>query len=178
MNEENVPDANSNTSTETEPNTVENTETTVEETKEESIEEVKAKLAKAEELAKNQRIRAEKAEKNAKESNVESKVKGDMSLQDIRALQDVHDEDVDDVVEWAKFKKISVAEARKSDNIKTLLKDKEEKRKAAAFTNTGSARRSSVKLSDEDIVEAASRGEFPEDPEVLARAETNLKKKK
>jgi hypothetical protein len=118
--------------------------------------------------------------KTKKESvQTESKViEGGLSIKDAKAIQDIHEDDVEDVVEWAKFKKISIAEAKKSDHIKTLLKEKEEQRKTAAASNTGIARRSSVKLSDAEVVERASKGEFPEDPAVLARAQENLKRKK
>ena len=64
-------------------------------------------LTKAKELAKNQKIRAEKAEqelKALKKAPEKETPKNDMSLKDIRALSDVHDDDVDSVVDWAKFR--------------------------------------------------------------------------
>jgi hypothetical protein len=152
---------------------------TVEETTEETIEQVRERLAKAEEFGKNQKIRAERAEKKAKEP-VSAVQSPDLSSKDIIALTraNVSDDDMDEVIDFAKYKKISVAEALKSSTVKGLLKEKEESRKTAQATNTGTARRGSVKLSDEEIVERAMRGELPEDPSVLARAQMNLKKKK
>lgn len=151
----------------------------VEETTEETTEELKARLAKAEEFGKNQKIRAERAEKKAKET-VTTESKPDVSYRDGIALvrANVSEDDMDEVIDFAKFKKISVAEALKTTAIKSILKEKEEIRKTAAATNTGSARRSSSKVSDEEIVERASRGEFPEDPMTLVRAEQNLKLKR
>lgn len=153
--------------------------TTPDEGAEESVEELKARLAKSEELATNYKVRAEKAEKKAKETPVvEPKPENGLSIKDWKALQDVHDDDVEEVVEWAKFKKITVAEAKKSPHIVTLLKEKQEQRKTAAATNTGPARRGSVKVSDEEVVEKAQKGQLPEDPEALAKARWNLIKGK
>jgi thiamine kinase-like enzyme len=116
--------------------------------------------------------------KSATTPTPKSEVKDDMSLKDIRALQDVHDDDVESVVEWAKFKKISVAEAKKSPHIQTLLRENNEFRKTAEANNTGTARRGSTKVSDEDIVANAEKDQVPEDPEVLAKARWNLKTKR
>lgn len=143
------------------------------------------KLKKAEEVAKNQKIRAEKAERELKklrETPPESETpKNDYSLQDIRALADVHDEDVEEVVEYAKFKKISVAEAKKSPVIQNFLKEKNESRKVAEATNTGATRRGSNKPSGQDLLEKASRGILPEndaDIERLAQARLDAKRRK
>jgi hypothetical protein len=156
-------------------------EVTSETTEEETVEEVKAKLAKATELADNYKVRAEKAEKKAKEVvQPATEAKGDLSSKDIIAINraNIHEDDLDEVIDYAKYKKISIGEALKSGVVKTLLKDKEEQRKTAAATNTGTARRSSVKVSDEEVVAQSERGQVPEDPEVLARARMNLRKKK
>lgn len=180
MENENVVVDNSNTTKETEPNTVENTETTVEETQEESVEEVKARLAKAEELANSYKVRAEKAEKKAKESiQVESKV-GELSSKDIIAINraNIHEDDLDEVVDYAKYKKISISEALKSNVVTTLLKDRAEHRKIAQGTNTGTAKRSSVKITDEEVLNKAAQNMLPEDPELLALARWNQRKKK
>lgn len=107
-----------------------------------------------------------------------SNLSSQYSIKDLKALQDVHEDDVETVVNWAKFNKITTAEAKKDSIIQTTLRTREEQRKTAAATNTGSARRSSTKVSDEEIVERASRGEYPEDATVLARAQANLKLKK
>lgn len=181
MNEENVVADNSNTAEEVQPNETENTETTVEETQEESIDDVKAELAKAKELVNSYRVRAEKAEKKAKESTtVETKVTGELSSKDIIALTraGISDEDLDEVLDFAKYKKIPIAEALKNKTLKTLLKDNEEQRKTASASNTSTARRGSVKVSDDTLVSQMEKGEVPEDPSLLAQARMNLKKKK
>lgn len=105
---------------------------------------------------------------------------GELSSKDIIAItkSGVHDDDLDEVLDYAKYKKISVGEALKSNVIVTLLKEKEEQRKTASASNTGTARRGSVKVSDEDIVSKLEKGEVPEDAEALAKARWTMKKKK
>src|SRR3990167_8840786 len=77
---------------------------------------IDAELAKEAELATNYKVRAEKAEALAKQLKIkpedkpEAPTTPELSLKDIRALQDVHDDDVDELVEYAKFKGVSVAE--------------------------------------------------------------------
>lgn len=67
--------------------------------------------------------------------------KNELSLKDIRALQDVHDDDVDQVTDYAKFKSISVAEAKKDPVIQSFLKTKTEERKIAEATNVAGAKK-------------------------------------
>ena len=166
MEEDKVLDENSNTSEEVA------LETTTE-TQEESVEEVKARLAKAEELAQNYKVRAEKAEKKAKEVKVETKVETttDLSSKDLMALMNakVETDDVDEIVDYAKFKGISVAEALKTGVIKTSLAEKVEQRKVADATNTGTSKRSSAKLADDVLLSNASKGIMPDNDEDLNR---------
>ena len=166
MEDETVVVDNSNTTEETTPE-VETEE--VEE--EESSEELKARLAKAEELANNYKARAEKAEKKSKESKETPSEKKDLSSKDIIALMNakVSEEDVDEVVDYAKFKGISVSEALKSSAIKATLSEKAEQRNIAEATNTKTIRRGTAKLSDDDLVSNASQGKIPESDEDIDR---------
>ena len=141
-------------------------------------------LTKAQELAKNYKVRAEKAERLLKQTKVvkpessETPKHSDMSLKDIRALQDVPDEDVDEVIDFAKYKGVSVAEAKKSPVMQILLKTKKEERATAEATNTTPARRGSSKASDEDLLGKLSKGELPmEDIERAAKARIERMKK-
>ena len=128
------------------------------------------KALKAEELAKNYKVRAEKAEALAKKSKGDdTPKKSDYSLQDIRALADVHDEDVDDVTEYAKFKNISVAEAKKTPMIQTLLKDKEENRKSAQAANTGGGRRGATTPTHDQVLKDFADGKVSEDDKDIAK---------
>lgn len=165
MEEEEVVVDNSNTTEEVDLETTEEIEST--ET-EESVEEVKARLAKAEELANNYKIRAEKAEKKAKETH---EVTDKLSSRDIISITNakINEDDIDEVIDYAKFKKISVTEALKVPFIKTLLADKEETRNTANASNVSNARRGVTKISDETLIANANAGKLPDNDEDIAR---------
>lgn len=139
----------------------------------ESVEEIQARLAKAEELANNYKIRAEKAEKAQKQVQKapEAPVSSDLSTKDTIALMNakVNEDDIDEIVDFAKFKGISVSEALKTDVVKTILSTKAEQRTIAEATNTGTSRRSSAKVSDESLVANASAGKLPESDDEIER---------
>lgn len=118
-----------------------------------------ARMKQAEEEAK--KLKAKLAGKS--ESSTE-KSKGELPQKDLLALisAKVHEDDIDDIVEYATFKKISVAEALKSDVVKTILSNKAEFRKTAEVSNTGTARRGATKVSDDTLLSNLSKGEIPE----------------
>lgn len=170
----------------------EDTETTEvdtdqEENNEDTEIDYKAEFEKQKKIAENQRIRAEKAEKNAK--NAKPAIKqtqkvSDISGKDVIALTSAgvtESEDIDEVVEYANFRKISVSDALKHSVVKTLLAEKKEQRATAAATATGSQRRGSGKVSDQTLLEKASKGELPDnadDMKRLVEAEIAAKKKR
>lgn len=171
-NEENVREQDSNVQEE------EVLETSNDDSNEESedIENLKARLAKAEELANNQKIRAEKAERLAKlkgeQPKTEAKIyQGDLTAKDTIAIMEakVSSDDIDDVVEYAKFKKISIPEALKSNVVKTMLAEKVEMRNTASAANVGSSKRTTSKVSDDILLSKASKGEFPDNDADLQR---------
>lgn len=153
------------TEEETQVETSEETTETPEQESGESVEEYKARLQKAEELAENYKKRAEKAEKKAKETPQAS----DLSQQDIifLAKTDIHEDDIPEVTEWARFKKISVKEAY--EQLKPKLAVEAEHRKTEAATQTSSPR--GVKpVSGEDILAKAEKtGEIPETEEGMRK---------
>jgi hypothetical protein len=183
---------NENTENETPKNeVVETTETpteVVEETPEtssnnEEIEELK----KQAELAKNYKIRAERAEKKLKETSKSSmEVKSEVnlsgySLQDLRALQGVHDDDVEKIVKWAKNEGITIAEAKKDPIMKTYLKEREEERATSEATSVKNKQRGVHKTSGDEILHRVEKGEIlesDEEIELLARARFEAKKNK
>ncbi len=183
MNDENVVVDNSNTTEEVALETTENTEETVEETTQESVEELKARLAKAEEYGRNQKIRAEKAERGTKDSikpEQTNQSKQGISTADIYALTkaNIAEEDISEVEEYARYKKLSIAEALKTTALKAILSEKQELRNTANASNTGSARRTSTKIADEVLINKASKGEMPDsstDIERLIRARKGIK---
>lgn len=111
--------------------------------------------AKTKELADNYKIRAEKAEKKAKEEGSK-----DMSEKDILALsrEEVAEEDIDEVKGYASYKKISVAEALKDKTLKSILSDRAEERRTANLSQTKGARGSS-KITGEALMEKIQKGE-------------------
>lgn len=129
-----------------------------------------AKAKKAEELATNYKIRAEKAEKIAKGKTSEKPQEkpeqdsSNLSSKDTIALMNakVHEDDIEEVQEIAKLKKISVAEALKLDLTKTVLAQKAEFRKTADATNTQASRKGATKISEDKLQENLSKGEIPE----------------
>jgi hypothetical protein len=143
---------------------------------EESVEEIKARLAKAEELVNNYKIRAEKAERAAKGSKESQPVKqaskaDAISTQDLYALMEnkVAQEDIQEVQEYAQLKGISISEALKSSVVKTILSEKAEMRNVASASNVGSVKRGSSKLSDEALIQNVKKGIVPESDEDIMR---------
>lgn len=144
---------------------------------EEDVDALKARLAKAEELANNYKVRAEKAESKTKKAPAAPVANG-LSTADTIALvrANVNDEDIDEILEYARFKKISVSEALKSDVVQATLSTKEEKRKSAQAVYTGTARRASTVKSDDRLLDDARAGKLPESEAEIARlAELRLK---
>ena len=131
------------------------------------------KIKKAEELANNYKIRAEKAEGKLKEEKKEviaPKKDDSLSQSDLIAIikADVAEEDIEEVTVYAKIKNISVADALKTNIIKTVLADKKEERTTAAATNTGNARKGSSRPNPSQLLEQAQKtGELPESEEDL-----------
>lgn len=171
MNEENVVVDNSNTTEEVVLDTTEYADDS--QNTSETLEEVKARLAKAEEVANNYKVRAEKAERKAKETvrteNTEKPIS--LSTKDLYALVEakVAEEDISEVEEFAKFKGITIAEALKTSTVRSLLNERKENRQVAQASNTGTARRSSTRISDDSLAERASKGDLPDSQDDMIR---------
>ena len=141
------------------------------------------RLRKAEEVAQNQKIRAEKAEsqlKKPEKENITPKTDDSLSQTDLIAVlkADISEEDISEVTDYAKLKKISVAEALKSSVVKAILSEKKEERKTAEATSTGVTRRGSTKPSSSQLMENAEKGIMPESDEeldILVKARKGLK---
>jgi len=140
----------------------------VEETEEDPTD-WKAEAAKQKTLAENQRIRAEKAEKKAKTTKPESSTS--LTTTDILALSraQIDDSDLDEVLDYAKYKGISVKEALNSIVFKATLFQKAEERNSAQAVNTGATRRGSSIVSDERLLSDARKNIMPEKDSDLER---------
>lgn len=175
MEDQNVQAENSNQAEEV---VLETTE--VESTQEDSTD-WKAVALKKEELANNYKVRAEKAEKLAKQVQPQKVevVKPEISTTDVIALikANIPEDDIDDVKDYAKFKGISIAEAIKTPTIKSLLSEKAEARQTANATNVSNARRSPAKVSGETLLHKAQKGEMPDENDLteLIKARRGMK---
>lgn len=128
---------------------------------------LKDKADEAEKLQKafeDQKKRAEKAETKIKE-----KEEG-LSTKDVLVLSQagVHADDIDEVVEFAKFKKISVAEALNNPTLKTILAEHVSQRETAQATQM-KGKTSSQDKGGESLLQEASQGNLPTDDEGIAK---------
>ncbi len=141
----------------------------------------KAVALKNQKAYRDQKTRAEIAEKKANtakpQAHSESK---ELSFKDGFALSkaNVHEDDIDEVIEYSQFKKISVAEALKSSVIVSMMKEKEEFRNSDKASTTTNTRRATPKITDDTILENARKGKVDDTDEgikALFRARMGLK---
>jgi hypothetical protein len=151
-----------------------------EETEEKSEEKPQGKEEKDyKSLYENQRIRAEKVEKELKEFKSKGEDKDGLSQKDLLFLAkaDVHEDDLDEILDYAKFKKVEVKDALGSGFIKSYLADQKEKRKTSEVTSTGS-KRSGVKGKDgSEMLKDAESGIFPGTDDIEALVEARFQSK-
>lgn len=144
------------------------TETTENEIEQE--EDVEALKKKIDELTVQKDHWRKKAEKPETKPEVKAEIEqGGLSQKDViyLAKADIHEEDIDEVVELAKLKKVSVAEAHKF--MAPILKERQEERQTALATQSRGGNRGTSKETPEVLISKAIRGEEV-DPEKLAAA--------
>jgi hypothetical protein len=151
-------------------------ETTNETQEEELTPEQIADLKKKAEVSSQNFERAKKAEADLKEARkklqegntAENKAEV-LSTKDVLYLAkaDVHEDDVNEVLEWSKFKKISVQEAHKQ--LKGTLEVRAEQRKSAETANISNVRRGPTKVTAETLLENAKAGKLPENDEDIRK---------
>lgn len=141
--------------------TPEVTEEVVEVEQEESIDEIKARLAKAEEIAENQRIRAEKAEAKAKAQP--AKAPSSLNAGDMMAIKNanISETDMDIVEKFARDNNLSLRESLQHPHVKAILAYEEELKTTAIATNVEGVRRGTVKVTDDTLLQNASAGKLP-----------------
>ena len=149
-------------------------------------------LEKLRELNKKLFERTKKAEEQNKQLKAQFKTptpaagekQPEVSLKDQYALlqAQVSADDIDEVIEYAKFKGITVTEALGSTVVKATLKEKAEQRKSAEVTNTSGSRRTTAKLTDDALLRNFEAGVGVDDSDDyinrLTEARINAKKKK
>lgn len=138
---------------------------------EDDVEDLKKQIQTLQAQKDHWRTKATKVAEAPKETKSEDKSNSNLSTKDLYALMEnkVSEEDIDEVVEYAQLKKISVSEALKSSVVKTILSEKAEQRNVALATNTGKTKAGSSKISDDVLLSKAMKGELPESPEDIAR---------
>lgn len=120
-------------------------------------------------LKEKQTLQEQKEHWRKKAENKDKKQDGLTTL-DVLALTkaNIETEDIDEIVEFAQFKKITVAEALKHSTVKTILKEKEEERRTAQATQTRGGARGTAKVSGDEILsKAAKTGQVPDSDEAF-----------
>ena len=125
------------------------------------------------------KLKKDPSQKEKKEDGLVLSPKDNLAL--IRA--EVEDEDLDEVLEYARFKKVSVNEALKLPLLKARLAELKQERATAIATQTKGGNRGQTKVSAETILAKAKQGDLPEetDEEGIAKlvdAEWEAKNKK
>lgn len=133
---------------------------------------INSEYARAMDYASNMKARAEKAEgkdgkKAPEKPDAPNKpVQQDeyqLTFKDNYALTQaqVHIDDIEEVVRFAKFSNITVAEALQDDTLQTIINTRTEKRKSAQAANKGGGKAGTKKLSPTEIMQNASKGNIP-----------------
>jgi hypothetical protein len=150
----------------------ETTETPEEETTEDvvEVEETEAEID-WEARAKKAEAAIIKAKSKPKTEKKEPQTDTTLSPLDIIALSkaNIDDADIEEVLDYAAYKGISVREALNSSILKTTLAEKAEERKSAMAVNTGTGRRSGGAVSEERLMADAKKGIMPSNPEDIAK---------
>ena len=128
-------------------------------------EELKKKLKTVEAQKDHWRKKATEKKETATE------VASALNSKDLLAIMqnNVHEDDIDEVTEFANFKKISVSEALKTDVVKTILSNNAEFRKTSEVANAVPARKGVSKVSDESLLSNLSKGIIPDSKEEAER---------
>lgn len=131
----------------------------------EELSELRAKAAKADELEEKNKQLFERVKKG--EQKVPSK-DSEIANKDILYLAkaDINEDDVNEILEWSKFKKVSVKEAHEA--LKPMLSVRNEQRKTAAATNTNTSARGGSKIDGATLLQNASAGKLPDDDAGIA----------
>jgi len=124
------------------------------------VSELRKKLLTAESQKDHWRKKAQSNNNTPMDSTAKSELSSKDLLSVMRA--NVHDDDLDEVIEFAKFKRISVSEAMNNDVVKTILSNNAEFRKTANTANTANARKGTQKVSGDTLTANLSKGQVPD----------------
>ena len=131
-----------------------------------------------------EKIKQEKLELEKKNKQLYERLKkkeekeGGLSTRDTiyLAKAEIHDDDVEDVLNYANKMGVSVKDAH--EFYKPILKERDEERKTSLATNVKGGQRGSSKDTPEAILSRASRGQLPTTDEGIEKlAEARMKAK-
>ena len=146
---------------------VEETEEVESETEEEEIDwEARAKKAEATIIKAKNKPRAPKEEASAPQTDSK------LSIFDQKAIFNADidtQEDLDEILDYAQRKGMSVSDALKSPVIKATLTESADIRNSAKAVNTGTGRRASGTVTDAQLMANASSGKMPSSDEDIAK---------
>ncbi len=122
--------------------------------------------SKAQEYARNQKIRAEKAEEKPNKPTTTAKKDDDSNLSSVDTIAiikaNVHEDDIEEVIKASKLLGKSIAETLRDTTFKTILNTREEERKTAEAANTNTAKPGTKQVSGDELKQKLSTGEVPE----------------
>ena len=122
--------------------------------------------SKAQEYARNQKIRAEKAEKEPIKVTTTAKKDDNSNLSSVDTIAiikaNVHEDDIEEVIKASKLLGKSISETLKDSTFKTILNTREEERKTAEATNTNTAKPGTKQVSGDELKQNLSKGQVPE----------------
>ncbi len=110
------------------------------------------------------RNKDKKPETKARKSN-------ELTQSDVIAIikNNVDEEDIPEIADFAKLKGITFSEALKSSIVKNILREKQEERSVAEATHTGASRKGATKVSDETLLANARAGKMPDNEADMKR---------
>ncbi len=117
--------------------------------------------------------------KTSKQPQTQANVQSNMSTEDIYSLMEhkVPSKHIKEVVKASKVLGMSIQEALEDSFVQARLKTLAEEDQTANATNTGGSKRTTAKITDEQLVQKFMEGKDV-DPEAFAQARMNLRKKK
>lgn len=108
------------------------------------------------------------------------KTSSDITIMELKSLlaANIHDDsDTEEVRLYARSHKISITDALKLPEVKSMLRTRIDQRNTAEATSTSSTRRSPNRVSDDILIREMESGKIPEDPAEAARLRYEKKKR-
>lgn len=145
------------------------TNTEAQELTPEQIAELREKAAKADDLEKKNRQLFERAKK-AEAHKPEPVSEQQLTVKDTLALVNakIDPDDFDEVVSYAQYRKMPVADALKDATLRVILRERGQERQTAASTHTRGGTRGATKVTPDTVLQRASKGELPDDSDTDA----------